>query len=395
MPAQTIINLRPILAVYSLPERFKSEFAILAADNLHKPHSVTRASGRALSALTQQQRAQALLAMMVELRKGGMTVMSPYNVRVRHVRWLVRHWILERKLNVATVEGRLSHLRAMCAGWMGKVGMVGKPEDYVELPEGYRRSYVATKDRSWEGNGVDAEKVVLSIARTDSHVSMQVRLEAAFGLRAKESWRLRPARDLLPTGYLHVQDGTKGGLPRQIPIEFGWQYDLLVEAAELAAKTNPERGSLIPAEYSQKKWRRRFYTVLEKHGVTKHGEHGVTAHGLRHGYFHQMYERLTGERAAIKGGDRITDAAVRDAAMRRIVAAAGHSRLAKAGMYLSSHARMASEVRPRVTVEMAVEAVKQANGVKLHAAKALGISRTSLYRLLETAQAAAGDTGDI
>lgn len=83
-------------------------------------------------------------------------------------------------------------------------------------------------------------------------------------------------------------------------IEFDWQYDLLAEAAELAACTNPERGSLIPATYTQVQWRRRFYTVLEKHAVTKRGD-GVTAHGLRHQFLQQMYQRLTGEQAAIKG----------------------------------------------------------------------------------------------
>ena len=377
---QTRINLKPILANYSLPERFKSEFAVLAGENLHKPHSQTRVSGRALSSISQKQRAQMLLSLAVELREGGFTIMSPYNLAEKHLRWLVQRWVTERNLAVGRVELRLSHLRALCS-WMGKTNMVGGIDDYVERPAGYTRSYAAETDRSWDGNNIDALAKIEEIAQTDAHVAIQLKLEAAFGLRAKESWRLRPARDLLPSGYLHVQDGTKGGRPRQVLIEFDWQYDLLAEAAELAACTNPERGSLIPATYTQVQWRRRFYTVLEKHAVTKRGD-GVTAHGLRHQFLQQMYQRLTGEQAAIKGGARVLDREAHKDAMTRVVEAAGHSRKEKANAYLSTHSAIAARSRPVVTREMAVAAVAAANGVKLKAAEALGISRPALYRLL-------------
>ena len=129
------INLRPILSQYELPDRFKAEFAILAAEHLHLPHSGTRVSGRSLSQMSQRQRVQALLAMVVELRRvGAMAVMSPYAVRQKHIRWLVRHWVEDRKLNVGTVELRLTHLRAFTS-WMGKSNMVGRIEDYIVRPE--------------------------------------------------------------------------------------------------------------------------------------------------------------------------------------------------------------------------------------------------------------------
>lgn len=136
---QTRINLKPILANYSLPERFKSEFAVLAGQNLHKPHSQTRVSGRALSSISQKQRAQMLLSLAVELREGGFTIMSPYNLAEKHLRWLVQRWVTERNLAVGSVELRLSHLRALCS-WMGKTNMVGGIDDYVERPAGYTRN---------------------------------------------------------------------------------------------------------------------------------------------------------------------------------------------------------------------------------------------------------------
>lgn len=375
------INLRPILDQYNLPERFKAEFAVLASEHLHLPHSGTRVSGRSLSQMSQRQRAQALLAMMVELRRiGGMAVTSPYALRQKHVRWLVRYWVEDRKLNVGTVELRLTHLRAFMS-WMCKANMVGRIDDYTARPEGYVRGYVAKEDRSWEGKGIDALAKIAEIEVTDRHVALQLKLEAGFGLRAKESWRLRPALDILPSGMLHVHDGTKGGRPRRVPIEFDWQYDLLGQAARLAQATNPGRESLIPATYTQKQWRRRFYTVLEKHGVTKNGA-GVTAHGLRHQYLQQMYQRHSGQAAAVKGGGKVKDAAAHHEAMRKVVDAAGHSRATKANAYLSTYATQRAQDRPEPTVAEIEAAIAQADGNKAAAAKALGISRAKLYRVL-------------
>lgn len=374
------INLRAVLAAYNLPENVKAGFAVLAAQHLHLPHSGTRVSGRSLSQLTQRQRAQALLKMFVDLRKGGFALVSPYNLKQKHIQWLVQSWVLEQKLDVGSVELRLTHLRALTA-WMGKANMVGSIDDYVERPADYKRSYVAREDRSWEGNGVDALAKITEIAGTDQHVALQLRLEAAFGLRAKESWRLRPLQDVLPSGHLHAVDGTKGGRPRKVPIEFTWQYDLLIEVAELASQTNPEHGTLIPRAYTQARWRRHFYAVLEKHGITKNGC-GVTAHGLRHQYFHQMYERMAGQAAAIKGGGKIVNRERHEEAMRKIVEAAGHSRQTKANAYLSTYSVQAAAARPTLTPEAASQAVMDADGVKAKAAQALGITRQALYRLL-------------
>jgi len=340
------INLRAVLAAYNLPENFKAAFAVLAAQHLHLPHSGTRVSGRSLSQLTQRQRAQALLKMFVDLRKGGFALVSPYNLKQKHIQWLVQSWVLGQMLDVGSVELRLTHLRALTA-WMGKVNMVGSIDDYVERPADYKRSYIALEDRSWEGNGVDALAKIAEIAGTDQHVALQLRLEAAFGMGAKESW----------------------------------QYDLLMEVANLAGQTNPERGTLIPRWYTQARWRRHFYAVLEKHGITKNGC-GVTAHGLRHQYFHQMYERNAGQAAAIKGGGKVIDRQRHEEAMRKIVEAAGHSRQTKANAYLSTYSVQAAASRPVVTPEMAAQAVKDAAGVKAKAAQALGITRQALYRLL-------------
>lgn len=68
--------------------------------------------------------------------------------------------------------------------------------------------------------------------------------------------------------------------------------------------------------------------------------------------------------------------------MRRVVEAAGHSRVTKANAYLSTFARQERLAKPLVTLAQAAMALQAAGGNKSHAAAALGISRQALYRLL-------------
>jgi transcriptional regulator of acetoin/glycerol metabolism len=68
--------------------------------------------------------------------------------------------------------------------------------------------------------------------------------------------------------------------------------------------------------------------------------------------------------------------------MERIVAAAGHSLAMKASAYISSFAAIRKADTPVVNYAQALAALEQAKGNKSRAAKALGISREGLYRVL-------------
>ena len=370
-----ILNVRAVLRDYRLPSDFKAALEELLVRNVNRVHSRTRVSARPLSIKTQKYRTMAICKSFEELRQNGYALQSPYSLKQKHVRFLVEFWVAA-KLTGGTIENKLTYLRAL-GEWMSKPNLVGTLADYVDREQhDLVRSYVAQKDRSWDGNTIDAEAKINEIAVTDAHVAVQLKLQAAFGLRVEESFLLRPAEAVRDDGMLSVTRGTKGGRDRVVPIEL--KFSVLEEAARLA---NPYTGSTIPHGRTKQQWRERYYHVLKKHGVTQSGI-GVTSHGLRHQFLQQMYERLTGVAAPIKQPVERVDRDLHREAMQRVVEAAGHSRATKANAYLSTHNAQAAKKSRALTRKIAEQAVVVAKGVKSHAAAALGISRQALYRLL-------------
>src|SRR6185437_4790033 len=69
------------------------------------------------------------------------------------------------------------------------------------------------------------------------------RLQAAFGVRIEESFMLRPLEAVRDPQMLAVVRGTKGGFPREVPIES--KMAILEEAASLS---NGVTGSTVPTE---------------------------------------------------------------------------------------------------------------------------------------------------
>nr|WP_322789494.1 integrase domain-containing protein [Paraburkholderia megapolitana] len=300
---------------------------------------------KSLSALTQERRTGALCKAFVELRRGGFEIQSPWSLKEKHVRWLVQHWVSLGQ-GGGTIENKLTYLRAL-ASWIGKKDLVGTLADYVDRKEkGLVRSYVAIEDKSWIGHGITAAQKIEEIGQTCPYVAVQLKLQAAFGLRVLESFMLRPLEAARNPQTLGIDRGTKGGRPREVPIQE--RINVLEEAARLS---NGVTGSTVPADRTLKQWRDWYYYVLEKHGVTKSGL-GFTSHGLRHQWAHELYETVTGTPAPIKRSDLVPDAALHEEAQRRVAEAMGHSRITKANAYLSTlkiQQRLTRPPRPRAT----------------------------------------------
>lgn len=372
-----ILNVRAVLREYRLPADFKGALEELLLANVNRVHSRTRVSVKPLSIKTQKLRTMALCKSFEELRQNGYALQTPYALKQKHVRFLVEYWV-KLKQGGGSIENKLTYLRAL-SEWISKPGLVGTLGDYVDRETcNLVRTYVAQEDKSWDGNGIDAAAKITEIALTDPSVAIQLKLQAAFGLRVEESFLLRPAEAVRGNGMLSVTRGTKGGRNRVVPIELK-----LAVLEEAARAVNPYTGSTIPHGWTKKQWRDRYYDVLKKHRVTKAGI-GVTSHGLRHQFLQQMYERLTGVAAPIKRGTERVGLDQHREAMQRVVEAAGHSRATKANAYLSTHNAQARKKNSTVTRDMAAAAIVEAKGVKSHAAAALGISRPALYRLLES-----------
>jgi integrase len=370
-----ILNVRAIVNGYGFGPEFRDALLNLFDKNVSRVHSTTRISDRTLSIKTQEFRAAKLCKAFKELRDGGFALQTPWSLKHKHVQHLVDRWIAAGQSG-GTIENKLTYLRAL-AQWMDKSNLIGSLDDYADREAlGLKRSYVATDDKSWAAHGVDAAAKIAEIAQTCPYTAVQLKLQAAFGLRIEESFMLRPAEFVRNARMLAVTRGTKGGRPRAVPIET--KIGILDEAARL---TNGLTGSTVPADRTLSQWRDWYYYVLGKHGVTKRGM-GITSHGLRHEYLQTLYKGTTGVEAPIKRAGERPDPQLHEDAMRRVVEAAGHSRLSKSSAYLSTFAMQDRMQRKLPTVDEVRDALNAAAGNKSHAAKALGVSRQALYRIL-------------
>jgi hypothetical protein len=260
---------------------------------------------------------------------------------------------------------------------MKKPGLVGTVDDYIERPEGYRRYYVAKAEDAWTETNIDVEDVIARVADKNPWVAVQLELQAAFGLQAEESMLLHPLQCLRLSGHLQVVNGTKTGRPRIVPIDARWQYELLIRAAGLA---NVRTGSMIPDPWTRKKWYGHFYAVLQGNGVARK-EMGVSVHVLRRAYRQHMYEKSVVHGPSAHP-DQHRDPELHQWAIREIVAASGHDASTNAGAYVFSLAERERTDKTAITCEQARAALEQAKENKTRAAKALGMPRPALYRLL-------------
>lgn len=329
---------------------------------------------KGVSNKTMHERACSLFRSFTLLRRLGYQI-DPTHLAGRHIQLLVSYWtgdariadlcrqrgvaMLERAHSTGYIEQQLSFLRVYADAWIGKPGMVRPLAEYVGDPARFKRSYTARQDRSWEGNAIEFNSVVETVATIDPRVAAQLALLLAFGLRRKEAVMFMPhvavvRRDNVPDSqhpsdryavFLRIKRGTKGGRLRFVGIRSDEQRSALELALQFAPHSSSHLGH---PGLSLKQSLKRFDNVLRQAGVTRN-QLGVTAHGLRHQFAQEFHVELTGEEAPVRGGDVCADAEVLKAALLEIARQLGHDRPTITNAYLGAPMRPSQSVQPSET----------------------------------------------
>lgn len=256
-----------------------------------------------------------------QLKEGGFKLRSTLGLTPTHIAHLAKRWEQE-KLSASTIQTRFSHLRWLAAA-TGKAGMVRDPTSYGVPETVSSRGMAGLSDKSWTAKNVDIMEVISKVEAIDSLVALHLRLMHEFGLRLREAILLRPL--ISHAGqFLRIEEGTKGGRSRIVPIRYESQIEVLRVATEMSR--NFPKGRLVPAGANFDTTRSRFYYVMKKLGITK-AALGVTGHGLRHEYANDLYEELAGQKSVVRGASEILDRARDREARRQVTNDLGHVRL--------------------------------------------------------------------
>ncbi|MGR5423231.1 integrase domain-containing protein [Vibrio sp. PNB22_2_2] len=198
------------------------------------------------------------------------------------------------------------------------------------------RTGIATQDQSATLN---AHKNALQ--SVSERLGIQLNLQRELGLRLKESCLMDAKQALnqaLTKQNVRIEQGTKGGRPRDVPIHAYSQ----IEALQRAVMVQRKDSSLIPEHQTWAQYQSQVYRELTSQSLHCHQE--------RHHFANAMYERLMGVKSPVQSGISHqshhaylasvlsiskSEAKVRDEQVRLCVAEAlGHSRISITNNYL-------------------------------------------------------------
>jgi integrase len=277
-----------------------------------KAHNGARHDGAVASFATQDKRVDVLYAGFKRLRDLSFRMDTVMSLRGKHIEALTKDR-QARMPSASTLRNNLSIFRTF-AERIGKAGLVRGIEHYLGSGMAARSS-IAREDKSWSGRGVDVAAKIGQVCQRDARVALQLELQLAFGLRAREAMQLRP--HLADKGtYLSITHGTKGGRDRVEPIRTA-----LLKRAKTFCATPASSTSDPQRKLSQ--WKNHYYQVVRSCGITR--DNAITSHGLRHQYAQERYRELTGVDSPVRSGtpiDRESD----HAAQQVVAEELGHSR---------------------------------------------------------------------
>lgn len=230
---------------------------------------------------TQADRKQRLLFVAEQLIAGGYKIRHIKQLKLKHVRYLVGHW-LQQPLSPGTIKNRMTDLRWALAKF-DQEDVIPKNNDALGIP---KRCYVTQQDKSIVITEADLSKII------DPHVKMSLILQREFGLRREESIKIR-INQAVVGDELHLKGSwCKNGRSRIIKIREPNQWRVIQQVKDFVG--NSQR-ALIPANKKYVQQENIYDHQLKRAGIHK-------AHGLRHAYAQQRYYDLTGWQCPVKGG---------------------------------------------------------------------------------------------
>jgi Integrase len=289
--------------------------------------------GGHVGAKTRRERRVVMERALRDLHRGGFRLRRLHNLRGKHVRQILSTW--RARIKPSTGSGYVSSLRTFCR-WLQKPQLVELIDDIVAAEPGLvRRRTVTDTDRSLRPVGVNAADLLEQAKALDARYAAQLSLLVAFGLRAREAWLFRPHLGLemaREQGAVRLEWGTKGGRSRVLQRPITHEHLAVLEWACTFAQSRSE--SMVPPGWSLQRWRRRFYYLNERIGLTRKLL-GVASHAFRHGEMLDLYHWLTGHPAPARGGTLAQTDPQADRAAREIVSAhAGHADIYITSAYL-------------------------------------------------------------
>lgn len=311
---------------------------------------------RRLSSGTLEKRSAILFMCFEQLHDLGYKVYDPTHFRGKHFQALVAKWE-EEGLSPSTLQNRISILRVF-AGWIGKTGMIGESELYVKDKSRVKRKTATERDKSWQGAGINVEKLLAAVAKKDVRVGLQLRLMHAFGARMVEAIAFKP--HIRDHGVMvEFLDQTKGGQRRSVPILEEYQRQVLEECKAFVRGIDSHMGR--PGK-TLKQEVRHFNHVMESMGITGK-DLGVTSHGLRHGFLNDYFEKLAGVPSPVRQlGAQERQAAAAGMVAPAPIVQAGDPEAVRIARHKTSEA--AGHIRPSITTAYtgSVQSVKRGPG---------------------------------
>lgn len=230
---------------------------------------------------TQANRKAMLRMCAKQLGALGYRQLHLHDLKGRHVNKLLALWQQEG-LRSATMKNRLSVLR----WWAEKInarGILPASNDAYGLPP---RSGIAHVSKAQELPGDILAKI------PDVHLRMSLALQRTFGLRREESIKIKPWQADQGDRLVLQGSWTKGGRPREVPIQTASQREVIDQAKALVQL---KTASLIPAQLTYVQQLHKYQNWCSRVGLHQ-------MHGLRHAYAQDRFLELAGYPCPAAGG---------------------------------------------------------------------------------------------